>query len=238
MKQLQNLYNPTLDGVEYSGLFAAILLKYSYAPTYLAAISAAILDGFMLHTYGESILRAKYADNIPAAYDAMYYALAAQESDIKRFSDLANKNFSDVAIIETITNAYGEDVTRKAYGAQSITHSLGQVQISVVNAARHNESIDYTSPYDVNTYAERAKSEQDTGTFTDTTTTNAHSNTDSHATHTDTDTRDERTDTTTRRAILQMSARDFYELEKLLINENMYNEISSVILKSVCICIY
>ena len=238
MKTLEALYNPTLDGVEYSGLFAALLLKYSYAPSYISAISAVILDGYLLHTHGESVLRDKYAADIESAYDAMYYALAAQEGDLQRFKDLTSKNFLSTTVIETISNSYGEAVTRKAYGAQNIQHALGAVQVTVNNAARNGTNIDYKAPYDTNDFAQRAKSTQSTEAATDTTSTNAHTNTDTHAQHTDTETADEHTDSTTRNAILTITARDYYELEKLLINENMYNELSKIILTSVCVCNY
>ena len=241
---LTALFDPTLDGTDYTGLYAAIVLKYNYAPTYASYISATLLDGFLKSMYADSVLRCKFwnadtnAEKMKAAYDAMYYNLATHESDLKRYADLADKKLTDTLIVETVKNEYGEDVTRKAYGEDVLQKSYGQTVISVANAIRNNTNTDYTSPFDVSTFAARGKTEQHTDAFTDTTTTGDHTDTDTRSQRTDTDTREDREDNVTRRAILELSARDYVELEKELIACNFYEEVSSYILGAACISVY
>lgn len=259
---LKDLYNPTIDGVEYTGLFSAVMQKYNYTPSYLSAIVASLVDGYAYNAHGDALLRPIYeacktsADAMKGAYDALYYVLATHESDLKRYNDLAETNLKGLVITETIRNEYGQDVTQKSYGADILQKSFGnditqtsygQVVVSVENAPRQNTTENLKAPYDTNTYADRDKSISTTTTFTDTTTSgthtdtetrNAHSDTETRSARADTDTRNAHTDNTTRSTILSMSARDFYELEKMLIGCNFYEEITKSILSAVCLCVY
>ena len=259
---LKDLYNPTIDSVEYTGLFNAVMQKYNYVPSYLSAIVASLVDGYTYNTHGNAILRPVYEacktnpDTMKSAYDALYYVLATHESDLKRYNDLAETNLKGLVITETIRNEYGQDVTQKSYGADILQKSFGndvvstaygQVVVEVENAPRENTTVNQKAPYDTNTYADREKSVSNTATFTDKTTSGTHTDTETHNAHSDTETRNARTDTDTRNShtdnitrstILSMSARDFYELEKMLIGCNFYEEISKSILSAVCMCIY
>lgn len=259
---LKDLYNPTIDGVEYTGLFNAVMQKYNYTPSYLSAIVASLADGYTYHMHGESRLRNVFEDCktnpsiMSSAYDALYYVLATHESDLQRYNDLSSTNLKGLVITETIRNEYGQDVTRKSYGADILQKAFGndvtatrygRVVVDVANAPRQNTTVNSTSPYDTNDFSNRYKSVENTTEFTDTTTSGEHTDTETHSAHsdtetrsarTDTDTRNQHTDTTTRSTILSMSARDFYELEKMLIDCNFYEEIASSILKTVCISVY
>ena len=277
---LKDLYNPTIDGVEYTGLFNAVMQKYNYVPSYLSAIVASLVDGYTYNAHGEALLRPIYEackttpTVMKSAYDALYYVLATHESDLQRYNNLADTNLKGLVITETIRDEYGQAITQKSYGADILqkafgqdatTHSYGQdetstsygsVIVTIENAPRQNTTVESKAPYDTNTYADRAKSVTDTATFTDETTTGTHTDTETRTAHTDTDTRSARTDTETRTArtdtdttgahtdnktrssVLSMSARDFYELEKMLIGCNFYEEIASSILSAVCMSIY
>lgn len=277
---LKDLYNPTIDGVVYTGLFNAVMQKYNYTPSYFTAIVASLVDGYTYNAHGDALLRPVFeaCKTTPAvmksAYDALYYVLATHESDLKRYNDLAETNLKGLVITETIRNEYGQDVTQKSYGADILqkafgqdatTHSYGEdetttnygaVVVSVENAPRQNTTVESKAPYDTNTFADRAKSETNTEEFTDETTTGTHADTETRAPHidtdtrsarndtetrsarTDTDTRNSHTDNTSRSTILSMSARDFYEIEKMLIGCNFYEEIASSILSAVCMSIY
>lgn len=237
-RTLKELYNPTFDGVQYSGLYTAILNRYVYTPSYSQEIIATLLDGYLYDAHGDSVLRRKYAIDLQAAYNAMYHTLATHESDIQRYINLTAKDFGRVMVTESTQTEYGEAVIRKAYAQDRTQHSLGAVHVEVTNAERHNVTTDYTSPYDINNYAERAKSDQTTDEFKDETDTNAHTNTDTRDARTDTDTHTAHTDREQKSTILSMSAKDYYELEKMLIADNAYDEINKVILSAVCLSVY
>lgn len=259
---LKDLYNPTIDGVEYTGLFNAVMQKYNYVPSYLTVIVASLVDGYTYNAHGDALLRPIYEackttpDVMKSAYDALYHVLATHESDLQRYNDLAGTNLKGLVTTETIRNEYGQDVTLKSYGADILQKSFGndvtstaygQVVVTVDNAPRQNTTVNSTAPYDTTAFADRDKSVSSTTTFTDTTTSGTHTDTETRNAHsdmetrnarTDTDTRNSHTDNTTRSTILSMSARDFYELEKMLIGCNFYEEIASSILMAVCMSIY
>lgn len=257
-EHLKDLYNPTIDGRTYTGLYNATLEYMQVTMSFGDFIAASILDGYMHTMYSLHRLRDIVASDDTTDADRLrmiYYALAAHESDLLIYAQAGSKDYSAIPITEITTDVYGATELTKSKGAlnrtltyasHNIEHELGAVTVEVTNAPRSNTMQDYTSPYDTTAYAERGKQVQTTEEFTDATATTAHTNTDKYGAHTDKDelaattdkdTGKEHTDRHTRQTVLQISARDYYDLQKLIFSDNMYEEVIKTILHATCVCI-